>query len=186
MSNKLAVIFPGRRYSTDRSLLYFPERMLQSRGFETVRLHYDIDRDVQEVEPLEVNIRNAASYAVNHTDKILWENYDEIVFLSKSIGTLVASNLKSFIGARAKSIHQIMLTPLEQTIPFIDKNDLIVIGDNDRFLPDAKTKLAHFPNVYIFPHFTHSLEAQGNYRLTIKTLGDICGIIDVYLDSIKA
>lgn len=186
MANKLCIVFPGRRYSTDRSLLYFPSRMMESRGFEVVDLHYDIPREVAETEPLEQNIREAASFAVNHTDEIDWGKYDKIVFLSKSIGTLVASNLKKFIGDFQSRVHQIMLTPLEETLPLIAKEDLVIVGDHDRFLPDPKTKLASFPNAYIFPSFTHSLESKDNYRLSLKTLGDICGIIDTYLDSIGA
>ena len=184
MAKKLCVVFPGRRYSTDRSLLYFPTRILESRGFETFLLHYDVPREVEEVEPLEVNIRNAARDTLNATASIPFEEYDEVVFLSKSIGTLVACNLKNYLGKRVQSLHQILVTPLEQTLPLIEKNDLVIVGDHDRFFPDAREKLALYPNAYVFPSFTHSLEAKGNYRLSIKTLGDICGIVDSYLQSL--
>ena len=184
MAKKLCIVFPGRRYSTDRSLLYFPSRMMESLGFEVVNLHYDIPREVEETEPLMKNIRDAASYAVNHTDEIDWAKYDTIVFLSKSIGTVVASNLKKFIGEQGKKVHQIMITPLDEALPLMDKDDLIIVGDHDRFFADPKKKLALFPNAYIFPSLTHSLEAKGDYRTTLKALTDICGIVDSYLNSI--
>lgn len=184
MAKKLCVVFPGRRYSTDRSLLYFPTQILESRGFETFLLHYDIPREVEEVEPLEENIRNAASDALNKTSSIPFEDYEKIVFLSKSIGTLVATNLKNFIKERTKVVHQILITPLERTLPLIEKDDLVIVGDHDRFFPDAREKLALYPNAYVFPSFTHSLEVPGNYRLTIKTLGDICGIVESYAESL--
>ncbi len=160
--------------------------MLEARGFEVINLHYDIPREVAETEPLEKNIRDAASFALNHTDHIDWKKYDQIIFISKSIGTVVSANIKKFIGEYGERVHQILLTPLEETLPFIDKKDLVIVGEHDRFLTDPKKKLAQFPNAYIFPSFTHSLESKTNFRLSLKTLSDVCGIIDTYLDSIGA
>lgn len=184
MANKLCVVFPGRRYSADRSLLYFPSTMMAARGFEVITLHYDISREIDETLPIDTNIEQAEKYARGFLKDVSWEKYDSIVFLSKSIGTVVSSHIKNDLGEVKDRVHQIIITPLEQTLPLIDKKDLIIVGDHDRFLGDPKPKLSPFPNAYIFPSFTHSLESKDNYRLSIKTLADVCGITDMYLTSI--
>lgn len=181
---KLCIVFPGRRYSYDRSLLYFSSRYLEFLGYEVINLHYDISREVKETEPLEKNIRDAASYTLANTDEIEFEKYDKIVFISKSIGTLVACNLKKYIGDRNKNIYQIMFTPLDGTIPFISDEDLIFCGDKDRFLENPEEKLQRFSNSYIYKGFTHSLEKPGDYKASIKLLEDVMTKVDEYMKKI--
>jgi hypothetical protein len=180
---KLCVVFPGRRYSCDRSLLYFPSRVIEQAGFEMVYMHYDIPKEIHEVEPLEENIQEAFQYCKEHLAEIDFRKYDEIIFLSKSIGTIVAANYEQSQGL--SNVYQIFITPLDETLPFIEDKDLIICGDSDRYLQDAKKKLAPFPNNYIFPGFTHSLESKDNYRLTVKTIGDVTGIVDFYVRTLE-
>ena len=181
---KLCIVFPGRRYSVDRSLLYFPSSIIKNLGYEMIYLHYDTYKENEDTNTVEKDTVNAYGYTLNRIKDINFDNYEKVIFLSKSIGTVVASKIKD--SYKLKDAHQILITPLDETIPHITNDDLIICGDKDSFLSDAKTKLAPYPNTYIFPGFTHSLESKENYKLTIKTIADITTIVDIYLRSIDA
>ncbi len=144
-----------------------------------IYMHYDVNRESTEEIPLSENIDTAFEYCRQHLKDIDFNSYDEIVFLSKSIGTIIAADYEQSI--KCDKIFQIFITPLDETLPLIEDRDLIICGDRDQFLPGAKTKLAPYPNTYIFPGFSHSLESKTNYRLSIKTINDVSSIVDLYL-----
>ena len=185
MANKLCVVFPGRRYSADRSLLYFPSTMMAARGFEVITLHYDISREIDETLPIDTNIEQAEKYARDFLKDVSWEKYDSIVFLSKSIGTVVSSHIKNDLGEVKDRIHQILLTPLYQAFLGISKCDLIIAGDNDCFLRNTKEVLTSFPNAIILPSSNHSLETTGDYKQTIQTLEKCLSSINLYLKRLE-
>ena len=56
----LKVFFPGRRYSSDRSFLYFLDRYIDG---ESVYLDYDVKRYTKDVLPLEENIDEAYMFS---------------------------------------------------------------------------------------------------------------------------
>lgn len=62
------------------------------------------------------------------------DEYEEIVFIAKSIGTVVACQIKEKYHIPAKLI---LLTPLYETMSYIhSKNDikLVAIGSKDRYI----------------------------------------------------
>lgn len=181
---KLCIVFPGRAYTCDRSLLYFPSKVIEKYGFEICRLK--ISKPIEDADKLpfeELASKMKADFS-SSLQEIKWDEYDQFVFLSKSVGTIIASQVKA--EHHDKKIDQILVTPLEDTLPYITTKDLIFCGDKDRYFPDAKAKLSNYPNGYIFPGFPHSLEDYDNYRLTIKTLLDITTITDVYMANLTA
>ena len=112
-----------------------------------------------------------------------FSKYEKIIFLAKSLGTLLSSEEKEKIGR--KDIVTIAITPLEGCLKYLNSKDLIICGLNDQFLPDAKNKLSNFPNSYIFPNLSHSLEAKFNYHLTLQTVENVAGIVEAYVNSLE-
>lgn len=180
---KLCVVFPGRKYSVDRSLLYYPSKLIKDRGYEMIYLHYDQPKESID-EDFNISLNRATNYLDSHAVSTLdFYSYDEVIFLSKSIGTVLSGQLKE--KNKDANIHQILLTPIEESLKYIENKDLILCGENDTYLKDAKNKLALFPNSYIFPNFSHSLESKTNYHLTLKTVEDVTGIVEQYINSYK-
>lgn len=181
---KLCVVFPGRKYSCDRSLLYFPSKLLANRGYEMIYLHYNKNKEDEDNQTIDAFIEDAENYFLEVIKNIDFKKYDKIIFISKSVGTILA-------GRKTKELPQdkvfnIFITPLEQTLEFIRKEDLVICGDHDQYFKDAKNKLAKFSYAYLFPYSSHSLESKTNYDKTTKTLNDVISISHVYFDSINA
>lgn len=180
--SSLLVVFPGIRYSCDRSMLYFSEMIIKEQGYEVKELHYEMPRDSQEEIDLDKSISNALLYSEEHLQDIDFSKYERVIFLSKSIGTVVAGELKKKLNL--DNVSQIFITPLTETVPYFEKDDLIITSNNDRFFPDAAEKVAPFNNSYVFPNCPHSFEFKGNYQLTMKILTDVLGVISRYVQTI--
>ena len=101
------------------------------------------------------------------------------MFVSKSIGTVLAGYIREEL--KLKNVRNIYLTPLPDTLPYIEGKDSIVIaGTKDRFLD--KEELKSFCNnnnvkLYQFEGLGHSLETddvEGSLRI-LKRVTDIIG-----------
>ena len=178
---KLAVVFPGRRYSCDRSLLYFPSELMRLRGYDMVYLHYNLEKEVEDPRPLSVAIEESFQVSKKALADVDLSAYDTVVFLGKSIGTVVQGQIREEVGR--PSIRIIDITPLPETVKYFAREDLILVGDHDPNFPDPNRILTHYPNNYVFPSFTHSLESKTNYHLSIKIVNDVTTIVDQYLRS---
>ncbi|MCI1734734.1 MAG: hypothetical protein LKM30_03260 [Bacilli bacterium] len=179
---KLAVVFPGRRYSCDRSLLFYPSRILSEDGYEMVYLHYDLPKEAEDPRPLDSCADECLTYALDKVKDIDFAQYDSIVFLSKSVGAVVSGSLANM--KNLSHVHQILITPIEPALPYIRKDDLIISSDSDKYFPEAKIKLSSFNNAYFFPGFPHSFEIEKNYSLTIRALANVVGIAEKYIQAI--
>lgn len=178
----LAVVFPGRRYSVDRSLLHFPSRMLENLGYEMIYLRYDLPKEKEDPRSLEDCFKDSLAYTKLALQDLDFQSYDHIVFLSKSIGTAVAGEIEK--ENALENVHQIFVTPLVMTVPYLEKKDLIIASDSDPYFPESVDRLSSFDNSYIFPKCPHSFEFKGNYSLTMKMLSAYLGVVDKYLKSI--
>ena len=112
---KLAVIFPGIGYHTDKPLLYYSGKLVAGMGYEIIKIAYP---------PLEVNLKEAApaqkgafvkqcvetaAASLRETDL---SGFSDILFISKSIGTVVAAYLAESLGTK---VRHVFFTPLEET-----------------------------------------------------------------------
>lgn len=82
---KLAVFFPGIGYHCDKVLLYYSEKIAGQYEYETIKIVY---------EGLSKNLDEAFDQALFQTEARLagvdWKRYEDVLFVSKSIGTAVA------------------------------------------------------------------------------------------------
>ena len=90
---KIAVILPGIGYTCDRPLLYYSGKMAQALGWEVLRVPYG--GFPEKVRGDARKMKQSADLAFQQTAEALrdvqWEQYVQILFIGKSVGTVVAT-----------------------------------------------------------------------------------------------
>ncbi|MDO5155386.1 MAG: alpha/beta hydrolase [Eubacteriales bacterium] len=171
---KIAVIFPGIGYHTDKPLLYHSKRIAKEAGYEIVEVPY---------KNFPGNVRGNAEkmtqcfqIAFEQSETILAEvdfsKYDEILFISKSVGTAVAS---AYANEHGLSTRNIYYTPVAKSFDFMKQEGIVFHGTSDPWVEsDAVVngceKLG-FP-LFITENGNHSLEI-GDALVDLKNLVDI-------------
>ncbi len=139
MANKnLLVLFPGRNYSCDKPLLYYAASVFEQRGYDVIKLNYNyfLKGDRENIEGL---IEEAKQYVERQLDKIDFAKYDDIVFISKSMGTALAGCYEKHYGIRVRHIY---LTPVKESLKYMQRGKCIVVaGKEDAFLESRKLKI---------------------------------------------
>lgn len=158
---KLVVLFPGAGYGLDCPLLYYADFLYETNGYE--RLHLDYQHILLNAElTLEEKPKQLRSYIWEQLEPIDFASYDEVVFISKSIGTTEAGRVAEFcqlFGSLKTEPVQIFLTPVAETLPYCKENCFVVIGTDDRAYPAFKThcEAKQIPALYL-EGADHSLE----------------------------
>lgn len=126
----LIVLFPGTNYSVDMPLLYYANFKYMLKGYDQLKISYgDYYSEGKSMSACVEDIKTPVLKQVKDVD---FSQYDDIVFVSKSIGTVIAGWLEDKLNIKARHIY---LTPIEETLPYIkkDKNIKIVVsGTEDR------------------------------------------------------
>ena len=112
-----AVLFPGIGYTCDKPLLYYSEKIARERGYEVIRVPYGgfpagVKGDAAKMYQCFVSAREQAENILAEVD---WTAYDDILFFSKSVGTVVALSYAAEHGMGAR---QVRYTPLAETFRF--------------------------------------------------------------------
>lgn len=125
--SKIAIIVPGIGYTTDRSLLYFAGKVAQNAGYEILKIRFSGFEKGVKGDP--EKMKRAFDHAYNQLMEQLPtpDKKDEVLFISKSIGTAVS--LKADIEKEIRAKH-ILFTPLIETMELLQK--LIRAQDDER------------------------------------------------------
>ena len=110
--------------------------------------------------------------------KIDFTNYDEIVFLSKSIGSVEAGVLAESLDFKVK---QIFLTPVEKAIPYCKADSCVVIGTKDEAFGAYKQHCdeSGIEALYI-ENANHSLEVEDSVYHNIEIVEEVMKYIDEF------
>lgn len=165
-TDKIAVIFPGIGYNTDKPLLYYSRKIALEHGYEVIGIEYDgIDKDCLKNKEKLLDAFNAvARQADAQLRDIDFSSCEDIIFASKSIGTVAASiyAAKHNIPAR-----QVYFTPFPQTFSLAkEKNGLVFFGNKDPWIdPDVIRDLCNEKKLQyrIIEEGNHSLETGHVY-----------------------
>ncbi|MBU3110179.1 hypothetical protein [Clostridium lacusfryxellense] len=129
---KIVVIFPGGNYSIDCPLLYYAGLKFEVRGYKKVAISYgDL---LKRAKSLDECIGDIKSTVLSQLQAYDLSKYDDIVFVSKSLGTVVAGWIAEELCIKARHIY---LTPIKETLTYIEngKNIIIVVaGTKDKQL----------------------------------------------------
>lgn len=132
---KIAVIFPGVGYTKDRPLLYYAGRLAAVRGYELKHISFSGLKWSKEQLKDTAFLRQMLERCLGMTEEALEESGDlsgdDVVFISKSIGTVVAA---AYARKRSLNVKQIMFSPLEFIGDFvIEGQGILFCGDDDPF-----------------------------------------------------
>lgn len=173
---KLAVFFPGIGYTTDKPLLYYSEKLAKKYQYETFRVSYgELDKD------LEKAFKEALTTTEMSLMRYSWKQYDEILFISKSIGTAVACAYAEEFKIRCRNIYY---TPLEQTFSHHPQTGIVFHGTAD---PWARTEIikgkceAFDLPLYIIEGTNHSLEVADDVEKNLQNLMRIMAVTEKYI-----
>ena len=162
---KLVVLFPGGNYSTDCPLLYYAGFKYEVLGYEKLVISYEnLLKPDKSLDECIKDIENAVLIQLQAID---FSIYSDIVFASKSLGTVIAGWIGTKLNINARHIY---LTPIKETLPFIqaDKKIIIVIaGTKDRHLNYEILKehcIKENICLKLFDGVGHRLEVWGGYE----------------------
>ena len=92
--SKIAIYFPGIGYHCDKPLLYYCREIACEMGYENYRTlgyTYSGGNIRGNIEKMKEAYEALFAQAQVLLEDIKWSEYDEILFVSKSIGTIISS-----------------------------------------------------------------------------------------------
>jgi phosphoglycolate phosphatase len=104
--------------------------------------------------------------------------YEKVIFIAKSVGTVISCKIKEELNLKADLI---LFTPLEQTLPYIGKDNniiLVAVGDQDKFLQSEKLVdrcEAEKVNYYIEKGVGHRMEVTNDLSRCLEVVGNVLG-----------
>ena len=188
--SKIAVIFPGIGYHTDKPLLYYSGKLAAAAGYEIIKISYP-KYDVNLKQATKEQLATFVKMCLEATTETLKDaglgDAEDVLFISKSIGTVVAAAYAKGIDADATHagadvthagadithagedttcagtvIRQVYFTPLEETFDYVKKGVGIAFNGTKDNWADYK-KVQKLAAEYDIPLTTiedanHSLE----------------------------
>ncbi len=161
---KIAAVFPGIGYHTDKPLLYYSKKIALKQGYEIVNLTYtDLPHGIKgNAEKMREAGLLALKQVKEQLDPLNLASCEDVLFLSKSIGTAVA---QAYAKGRGIAARQVLYTPVEQTFEFVEENPagIAFCGTKDQWADPkkvmAKCREKGLP-LYVTEGANHSLETE--------------------------
>lgn len=178
-NSKLVVLFPGKNFPCDKPILHFAGTSALQSGFDLMILEYGYqaartDLDVNELQRVIEDSHESVQRIIS--------KYKQVVFISKSIGTIVAGEVH---GKLEIPIKHLFLTPIKDTIYYINKfNGLVVYGTKDEMFNKEHANQINIDNVrevIEIPNANHALETN-NVEESIEILSKLVRIYMEFLN----
>jgi hypothetical protein len=175
MSVGIVILFPGTGYTCAETLLVECSERYEAMGYAIVKLDFS-GIPFREIATIGEAFERAKGVVLGQLRGIEFAAYEDILFISKSFGTVCAGWLEGHLGIRPR---QLYLTPLEQTLPFVKPASRVtgmVIGTRDRLM-DSEA-LADFCAERRIPCLVvdgvgHNLKMEGDAERTAEINGRI-------------
>ena len=190
-NKKIAVFFPGLGYHNDKPLLYYSRKIAISNDFQPININYN--NIPKAIVGDENSIKSCFEIlylqAKEQLDKINFNEYNNIIFISKSIGTIIAKeySIKNNINA-----HHILYTPLGYTFKVMNKekekniNSIAFTGTKDQWvglnIVEMGCKEFSIP-LYKYDDANHSIET-GNTLKDIEYLTNIMSVSEKFIKNL--
>ena len=183
--SKIAVYFPGIGYHCDKPLLYYSRDIAYELGYTDYR-NVNYTYKAGNIRGNEEKMKEAYEALFSQTEtelaNIVWSAYDDILFISKSIGTIIATSYAEKYGI--KNAKHVLYTPLAQTYQFTPDHAIAFIGTADPWSnTDEIIRLSsanHIP-LTVYEGCNHSLECND----TIKNIEHLKDIMQRTMDFCK-
>ncbi|MCI1774324.1 MAG: alpha/beta hydrolase [Paenibacillus lautus] len=178
-NRKLVVLFPGKNYPCDKPILHFAGASAIQSGYDLMVLEYGYqaartDLDIHDLQRVIEESHESVQRIIS--------KYNEVVFISKSIGTIVAGEVH---GKLDIPIKHLFLTPIKDTIHYINRfKGLVVYGSKDEVFNHElanQIKLDKGTEVIEILNANHSLEAD-HAPESVEILSKLVGIYMNFLN----
>ena len=170
--SKLAVFFPGVGYTIDKPLLHYSRRLAADQDYEIKLLPYA--GFPEKIKGDRAKMVESFKLALKQAEDMLSDmdltGLEDILFVGKSVGTIVAAKIAAESPA-AEKIRLVLYTPLEDTFTFLkDTAECIMFtGAADHWVGGANSRISglcaekKIP-CYVIPEANHSLESGDLYN----------------------
>lgn len=174
--SKIAVYFPGIGYHCDKPLLYYSRKIACELGYkDQINISYTYNAGNIRGNDEKMNEAYEALFlqAEAGLAEVSWSEYDDVLFISKSIGTIIAASYAK--KYELKCARHILYTPLAQTYLFAPDHGIAFIGTADPWSDtDEIIRLSsanHIP-LSVYDGCNHSLECNDTFK-NLENLKDI-------------
>lgn len=133
MKKDIVVCFPGTGYTCKEKLFTLCAEAYEARGYESVKLDFS-HIPFKEIESMEEAFTFAMHAVKRQLDGIVFQEYEDVVWISKSLGTVCAALAEKEMGVFPRHL---FLTPVPNTLKEIRPGSNViamVLGTGDRFL----------------------------------------------------
>jgi hypothetical protein len=187
----LGVILPGYGYRATMPVLYYPERLLVTRGADVLRVEYGYDQQpgFPTLSDTERSRWFHADVAASCDAALAQRAYQRITLVGKSIGTRAMGHLLE-TDDRFRGAQCVWLTPLLRDARLCDQvirwrpRSLFVIGTADsQYDSDllGDLELATQGQGLVVEGANHSLEIEGDVVESLHALEQMVQAVDVFL-----
>jgi len=186
-SEKLAVLFPGQAYNLDAPLMWYAAKSAFAAGCDVLGVEYGFQANRSSIE--QGDIPDVSAEVADSLEQFFHVTpYQQQVFIAKSLGTAISDLALQQLTLPVRN--HVYLTPLRQTIPFMQKaeNILVVVGDQDDLFDAADVaQIADHANVrlHLIPQANHLLEVEEDYNLSLKILQQVTTLCGTFCDSLR-
>ena len=184
---KLAVIFPGVGYHTDKPLLYYSKKIAQNLGFEIVEVPYGgFEQNIKgSAEKMRAAFESALAQAEQILKDVSFDQYDKVLFISKSVGTAVAS---AYARKHHCAGYHVYYTPVEASFEAMYEEGIVFYGSADPWAAADKLEQGcrrkNLP-YHVYEGANHSLET-GDVKTDLQNLSDIMEKTESYIRSMES
>lgn len=180
---KLAIFFPGTGYHTDKPLFYYSRKIAAAKGYEVLCIIYGElpePKEKNEVPVWDEVVNTAIIRAKEQLKKVKFQDFDRVVFVSKSIGTVVAASVDREWKLCADHI---FYTPVSESFQVMGDKGIVFHGTADPLAYTAEVieecKKRSLP-LQLIDKGNHSLETENPVK-DIIILKNVMEITEDYL-----
>ncbi len=173
---KLAVLFPGVGYHVDKPLLYYAKDMAAWLGYGIAKVKYgELPSGIKgSAKKMQEAFERSLENALCSLKMVEWDKYEEILFLSKSIGTAVAAEAANRLGIRTRNVYY---TPVAETFRFPVQEGIAFHGTADDWVETQVLRDACAERgitLFVTQGANHSMETED----TLENIRILSGIME--------
>lgn len=172
-ASRLAVFFPGANYGPDAPLLWYTRKAALLAGCDTLSLDYGDLADT--TRPFEEQLALLADEADRTIGRVLQPGHRSLLFVSKSMGTVIAGEVAGRFGSLPVS--HLFLTPFALSVPYLVRaKGVVFTGTADPKF--GESHLSRIRNVegleaVAVPRAGHSLELEDDLGGSLRILSEV-------------
>ena len=168
---KIAVIFPGVGYHTEKPLLYYSKKIAKELGYDIVEVNYKLEGDIKDdYRKMEAAFESGLKQTEEILSNINFDEYEDILFISKSIGTAISS---AYAKEHNLPTRNVLYTPVSATYFYLTGQNIAFHGTSDTWADtESLVKLSEECNtrLNLITGANHSLESDGDVTRDLKIL----------------